>query len=298
LHEYQERENELAAALADNAAEVQRTSGAEAEIKKLDQDQARLEASLKAATEGKVESMAQWASLLSSQNPLLETLEQRLDEALKAEAPEPAADLDALAADYGVDLDAAPANEFIAGEEGLRARLQAFEEERKRIAQRAGSEIASAAGGVKETLTRWKSEQQNLEKRFEARKKDLEEKGLTVQAGALATIAQRLNETKTQLTPLRAKREQHQQARKARTKLLGELDANRENQYQRRQATLKLITDAANTCSDGLTIRVYYERCGIDQNWVNGSQQTAGCANPASSGSRKRSRRKSSPRSC
>jgi predicted ATPase len=280
LHEYQERENELAAALEDNAAEVQRTSGAEAEIKKLEQDQARLEASLKAATEGKVESMAHWASLLSSQNPLLETLEQRLDEVLNARAPEPAADLDALAADYGVDLDAAPAKEFIAGEQGLRARLQAFEQERKRIAERAGSEIASAAGGVKETLTRWKSEQQDLEKRFEARKKDLEEKGLTVQAGALATIAQRLNETKTQLTPLRARREQHQQARKARRKLLGELHTNRENQYQHRQATLKKITDAANTYADGLTIRVYYERCGIDENWVRWLTANCGLRKP------------------
>jgi energy-coupling factor transporter ATP-binding protein EcfA2 len=268
LHEFDELETELISKLADNAAELERTSGAEVEVKNLEAEQARLEASLKAATEGKVEEMARWATLLSSQTPLLKNLDERLEEALRRARPEPTMDLDSLAAEFGVDLAAAPANGFVDGEDGLRARLSAFETKRKSITDRAASEIATAAGEVRDTLTRWKAEQLDLEKRFDAKKKELEEQGLKVQAGALATMAGRLNETKSQLTPLRTRREQHKEARKARAKLLGELHTNRENQYQCREATLKRIAEAANTYSDGLTIRVFFERCGIDDEWV------------------------------
>jgi energy-coupling factor transporter ATP-binding protein EcfA2 len=268
LHEFEEREAELMSKLADNAAEVERTSGADREIKKLEEEQARLEASLKAATEGKIDEMARWANLLTSQKPLLDDLDERLNDVLRHETLHPTADIDSLAKDFGVDLTAPPAKDFVAGNEGLRVRLSAFETKRKIINDRAASEIATAAGDVRDTLTQWKGDQLDLEKRFEDKKKELEEQGLKVQAGALATMAKRLNDTKTQLTPLRTRREQYKEARKVRAELLTELHTNRENQYRRREAALKRIAEAANTYSDGLTIRVFFERCGIDGEWI------------------------------
>ncbi len=268
LHEFEEREAELLGNLADNAAEVERTSGADRAIKKLEEEQARLEGSLKAATEGKIDEMARWANLLTTQKPLLDDLDERLNAVLQPETAAPTADLDSLAENFGVDLAAPPAQPFVTGDEGLRARLSAFEAKRKTIGDRAAADIARAASDVRDTLTRWKADQADLERRFEAKKKELEEQGLKVQAGALATMAKRLNETKAQLTPLRKRREQHWEARKVRADLLTKLHTNRENQYQRREATLKRIAEAANTYSDGLTIRVFFERCGIDDTWV------------------------------
>jgi energy-coupling factor transporter ATP-binding protein EcfA2 len=268
LHEFQEREAELMSKLADNAAEIERTSGADREMKKLEEEKSRLEASLKAATEGKIDEMARWANLLTTQKPLLQDLDERLNEVLQHEAVEPLADLDSLAEDFGVDLAAPPATNFVAGDQGLRARLSAFEAKRKAIGDRAASEVATAASDVRDTLARWKTEQVDLEARFEAKKKELEEQGLKVQAGALATMANRLNETKAQLTPLRTRLTEYNEARKARIELLTKLHTNRDNQYQRRSATLKRIAEGANTYSDGLTIRVFFERCGIDDVWV------------------------------
>jgi energy-coupling factor transporter ATP-binding protein EcfA2 len=268
LHEFEERESELLSQLADNGAEVQRTSGVGRQIKKLEEEQARLEAALKAATEGRIEEMARWAGLLTSQKPLLDDLDARLGDVLQEDAVEPMANLDALAAEFGVDLTKAPAKDFVSGNEGLRARLSTFDTRRKAIANKATAEITAAADDVRNSLKQWRDDQLALEKRFEAKKKELEEQGLKVQAGALATMATRLNETKAQLTPLRTKREQHKAARKARAELLEKLHTNRENLYQRRVATLKRIAGAANTYSDGLTIRVFYEQCGIDSEWV------------------------------
>jgi PHP domain len=280
LHEFEEQEAELLSKLADNAAEIKRTSGADREIKDLEKEQAGLEASLKAATEGKIDEMARWANLLTSQKPLLEGIDERLNDVLQPNALEPTADLDALAAEFGVDLTEKPATDFVSGTDGLRAQLSAFETKRETISKRSSSEIATAANSVRDTLTRWKTDQLELEKRFAARKKELEEQGLKVQAGWLASVAKRLEDTRKQLAPLRTRREQHTTSRKTRAELLKELHTNRENQYQRRGATLKRIAEAANTYSDGLTIRVFFERCGIDDDWVKWLTANCGLRKP------------------
>jgi ABC-type lipoprotein export system ATPase subunit len=276
LHEFEEEEAELMGKLADNAAEIERTNGAEREIKELEKEQKGLEASLKAATEGKIDEMARWANLLSSQKPLLEGIDERLNDVLQEDALEPTANLDALAEEFGVNLTEKPAEDFVGGDDGLRAQLLAFETKRQTISTRTASEIATAASSVRATLIRWKADQLALEKRFQTRKTELEEQGLKVQAGWLASVAKRLEETRKQLAPLRTRREQHAAARKNRAELLQALHANRENLFQRRGATLKRIAEAANTYSDGLTIRVFFERCGIDDDWVK--WLTANCA--------------------
>jgi DNA repair exonuclease SbcCD ATPase subunit len=179
-----------------------------------------------------------------------------------------------------VNLGEAPAKGFVEGDNGLRARLAAFEEKRATISKRAESEISGAAADVRDTLARWKTEQAELQTRFEAKKQELEQKGLKVQAGELETITRRLKEIKTQLAPLRTRREQHRESRKARGRLLEDLHRNRENKFQCRGATLKRIADAANMYSDGLTIRVFFERCGVNEQWVRWLTANCGLRKP------------------
>lgn len=268
LHRFQEREAELIAQLEDNSTEVQNTAVASDQVKRLEEEQARLAASIKAATEGQIEELAKWAALLASQKPLLEDLDSRLDAALPAVTTEPVADLDALADEFGVDLSAATAKKFVTGEDGVRQRLAAFDQKRTLISKKAAKDVAAAAKEVQASLDRWKDNQAELEKRLDAKKKELEDQGLKVQAGALMTMADRLNDAKKQLTGLRKKQEKHRAARKAREGLLKELHTNRENLYQFRSAGLKRIAEHATQASDGLTIRVFYDQRGIDAEWV------------------------------
>lgn len=280
LHEFEEVERELLGQLEDNGADVRRTSVTSDAIKKLEGEEARLEGSIKAATEGRIDELAKWAALLASQRPMLEDMESRITEAVTAETVEPVLDLDALADEFGVDLTTNPAAEFVAGESGLRAKIARFEEERKAIASKATEEITRAAKGVQETLAAWQGKQEELDKRLDAKKKELEAQGLKVQAGALMTMATRLNEIKKQLNGLRKKQTDHQAARKTRGKLLADLHANRENRYQRRLATLKRIAEAATGYSDGLTIRVFYDRCGINGKWISWLTASLGLRQP------------------
>ncbi len=269
LHSFEERETELTAQLAENSTEVQNTAVVADQIKKLEDEQARLEASIKAATEGRIEDLAKWAVLLASQKPLLEDLDSRLEAALPEPITEPLVDLDALADEFGVDLAAKPANEFVGGADGIRERLTVFDTRRASISKQAASDIEKAAKEVEASLARWKDNQTELEKRLNAKKTELEQQGLKVQAGALVTMANRLNEAKKQLTALRKKQDKHKAARASRTESLNELHANRENLYQCRIAGLKRIAEDATNYSDGLAIRVFYDRCGIDGEWVS-----------------------------
>jgi energy-coupling factor transporter ATP-binding protein EcfA2 len=269
LHRFEEREAELIAELAENSTEVQNTAVVGDQIKKLEDEQARLEASINAATEGRIEELAKWAVLLASQKPLLEDLDSRLEAALPEPTTEPLADIDALADEFGVDLAATPAKEFVGGQGGIRERLTAFDAKRASISKQAATDIAEAAKEVQASLDRWKDKQTELEKRLNDKKKELEAQGLKIQAGALVTMANRLNEAKKQLMALRRKRDKHKVAREARIKLLNKLHTNRENLYQCRVAGLKRIAEDATNYSDGLTIRVNYDQCGIDGEWVS-----------------------------
>ncbi len=279
-YEFDEHERALLAQLEENGAEIVRTSGIGKQIKEYETEEARLESSLKAAKESKIDEIAQWATRLASQKPLLEELASRVSNALATNTPDSIGDLDALAAEYKVDLTLPPASDFVVGDDGLQPRLAAFDAKRAAISEKAGTEVAAAAASVRESLDSWKGKQDELETRLEAKKEELEKQGLKVQAGAIVAMANRLNLVKTQLTTLRRKAQEHTLAVKVRSDLLNELETNRENLYQRRDATLKRIANEANTYSDGLTVRVFYDRCGIDDAWVDWLTATFGFKRP------------------
>lgn len=267
-HAIDERETELTAALEENAGEISRTTGVTSQIKEREKEHAQLEASLKAATDGKVEAIAQWAGLLAAQAPFLQDLEARLVPEAPESAEELLVDLDAIASEYGVDLSRKPAIDFVDGDTGLRKLLADVEKKRTAIGSKVAKEIAAATKPAQEVLNAWKENQADLEKRLKKRQEELESQGLKVQAGAVRNIANRLNTVKTTLIALRKKEADHSAARKERQRLLFALHENREKLFLLREATLKQITTAANRYSDDLTVRVYFQRSGLNGRWI------------------------------
>jgi AAA domain len=230
-HRFEERDGELLARLEENGAEVRRTTVRMEQIKRLEDDRARLDASLKAAQTGKVELIAEWAALLAAQAPLLDRLARELGEATTI-PPEPTSiDIDALAAEYGVDL-TKRGQQFVEGADGLRQALIELELESKGIRATATGALAEVAKAAREALERWQRDQADLEARLRAKQTELEAQGLKVQAGAVREIATRLQTVNTSLGELRKKQVEHQEARTERRTLLGQLYDNRGLLYE------------------------------------------------------------------
>ena len=139
-HKYDEREIELIGRLEENGSDVTRTNGIAAQIKQNEAEESRLNASLKAATEGRVEEIAKWATILASQGPMLEELDKRVDAASTVPTDDTSLALDEIASEFGVDLTARAAADHVNGEGGLRAELAEFEKRRTEIAAKANTD--------------------------------------------------------------------------------------------------------------------------------------------------------------
>lgn len=279
-HKYDERESELLTQLDENGSEVSRTSGITSQIKKQEAEEARLTASLKAATEGRVEDIAKWASILASQGPMLEELESRIDAASTLPKDDTHLGLDEIAAEFGVDLTAKAAAAHVDGDDGLRASLKQFEQRSAEIAAKATAELAAASGAVRKSLAGWSQQHGELEERLRMKQAELEAQGLKVQAGAVREIARRLNDVKKALTNLRKRENEHVDARRERTRLLEALHRNRENLFLERKVVLKRIADEANSYADDVTVRVSYDRAGTNTDWTNWLSEQFGFRKP------------------
>ena len=267
-HRFQEREDELLSFLDENAAEVRRTSVQRKQIEKLENERARLEANLKAAQAGKIEEIAEWAAMLAAQAPLLDFLAAELDRAATLPQQPEKIDIDALASEFGVDL-TKRWQKFVEDPDGLREALDVLQRESKSIRSKATAELSNAANAARQALKRWQDDQQELEARLKTRQTELEAAGLKVQAGAVRQIAGRLQKVTQSLGELRRKAEEHKDARAERTDLLAQLYANRDSLYETRRATLKRISDSASSHADRLAIRVFFEREGMNKQWVD-----------------------------
>jgi energy-coupling factor transporter ATP-binding protein EcfA2 len=266
-HRYDEQELDLLARLEENSAEVRRTAVRMDQIKSLESDRARLDASLKAAQTGKVEQIAEWAALLAAQAPLLDRLATDLDQATTIPAPPNPIDIDALAAEFGVDL-TRRGEQFVEGSGGLRQALAELEQESRTVRATATAALGEAAKAARQALERWQRDQADLEARLRAKQTELEAQGLKVQAGAVRQIATRLQAVNVSLAQLRKKQVEHQKARAERLTLLGKLRDNRDALYQARRATLKRIADAANAYAENLDIRVSFDQSGLNAAWI------------------------------
>lgn len=266
-HELIEREEVVLAELAENGTEVVRTAGTAKKIGDLEVQQKQQEDTLRAAEQGKIEEIARYALLLSTQGPLLKRLDILVEAASKGEVKRVQIDLDSLADEYKADLSEGPAKEFVDGEDGLRALLSRFQTESERIATDAAAGIGKAASDLQERLADWQRRQSELEQRLEAKREELKEKGLEIQAGAILNISKRLNQIKTQLVAERKRSKEHAEALTARAALLQQLNGLRDRLYQLRKKKLGDIAAAANANTDGLRIHVIFDRAGVDVEW-------------------------------
>jgi energy-coupling factor transporter ATP-binding protein EcfA2 len=279
-HKYDEAEDDLLASLSENAAEVTRTAVRKKHIDDLIEDRDRIQAALKAAQESRVEEIARWATLLASQGPLLDDLRARIETATGAELQLEPIDIDELAVSYGVDLSAGRAAGFVEGEDGLRRQLDAFSAKAATISKQARDALDAAAREVRRTIEAWKHEHDDLQARLAVKRTELEAQGLKVQADAVSAYATRLENVKAQLTALQRQRIRHSEALKERARLLTDLHSNRERLFRAREATVQSIATQANRYSDELTIRVYYERGGVNGEWIKWLTSRCGFKEP------------------
>lgn len=264
---HEEKEAELLAALDDNAAEVRRTAVRAEQLKQLEDDHARLSASLDAAQKGRVEAIAEWAALLAAQAPLLERLSQELNAACTITAPASPLNVDRLAAEYQVDLRKRGA-QFVDGVGGLRDSVAQLTAAATSVRASAVDSLAKAAEPARAALERWQTDHDGLRARLRGKQAELEAQGLSVQAGAVRTIAERLQTVIAALGDLRRKRVEHQTALAARAELVHQLHTNRQSWFERRRATLKRVAGAANGYSSSLDIGVSFVREGLNEPWV------------------------------
>lgn len=265
-HQHDETEEDLLAQLADNSAEIKRTNNVRTRIAELEAEEKKLQASLEAAKNGKVELIAQWAALLASQQPLLDRLERLIDDASVFGAG-PDLDIDKLAADYGVPLGHDRIKPFVEGDAGVRKYLADLARARSRAQAAAVAAVEQQAGPAKEALARWQVDQTKLQQALDDRRTKLEDRGLKVQAGVLQDYANRLNVVKRLLVTEREKGKAHRHAREHREKLVAKLHANRDRLYELRRATLKMIAQQANPGGEDLAIRVSFDRAGMVGEW-------------------------------
>lgn len=265
-HQLDEEDEELLSQLEENGAEVVRTSVVPDKIKKLEADKSRLEGEIEAAKKGRIEEVAQYAAMLSSQKPLLEELERQLQAPVGTNASNKL-DLGQLASQFGVDLDQGPAKEFVPGDDGLEVLLEKYESERSAITSKAVADIGTAGSQLRVKLAAWSSKQRELEGRLEKKRAELKEQGLEIQANALVEKTKRLGAVNKQLVELQAKKKQHSEARDARRELLDKLRLGRDRLFESRKTRLKEIAAAANEHSGDLEIRVGFDREGINGIW-------------------------------
>jgi ABC-type cobalamin/Fe3+-siderophores transport system ATPase subunit len=275
-----EREEELLAQLAENSNEVTATALRPDQIQKLDAERKGLEASLAAAQKGRIDEIAQWATLLASQKPFLDRLLGILSEATKAPGATARIDVDAIAAETGVRLDDQLAKQFLEGDDGLRAKLKQLETEIAAARTDLTDRLSSASEDVHLTLQAWKVRHDELQQRLGAKQKELEALGLKVEAGEALRIANRLNTVRVELIRLRDLEQRHRVARATRDTLLTQLMANRDAIFEKRKASLRRVVDDANAMSDGLRIHVHFEQASLRDVWRRWLTQAFGFRSP------------------
>jgi hypothetical protein len=118
-------------ALADNAAAIERTSGATEALEKLRKERTELERSLEVATKANLLKVADFAQALTKERPFREHLEQQLEATKRPSFPS-VPDLDREAASYRVDLSKRPAADHMPGADGIRTRLSTY---KKRVGE-------------------------------------------------------------------------------------------------------------------------------------------------------------------
>jgi hypothetical protein len=263
----QERERNLLAALEDNGADILRFNQGLDGLAKAQATVASLSGTLKAAENSKVEELAQWAAQLAGETTLLEELEAAVAEMLDPGMDPVPVDLDALATETGTNLGVRPAADHMNVDGGVRSELFALAARRAELKRQAGSELAKAGQGLQTRLRAWEEQQRLWQDRLGELRRELEDKGLKMQAGEIVRVSTQLNRAREQVRQLTERQAHLGEAEKARRSLLVDLYANRDTQHLRRRTTLRRVVEHVNDQAQGLRIHIAVEQDVDDARW-------------------------------
>jgi energy-coupling factor transporter ATP-binding protein EcfA2 len=222
-------------ALAENAAAIQRTSGATEALQKLRKERTELERSLEVATKANLLKVADFAQALAKEMPFREHLEHQLDATTRpsfSAVPE----LDREAALYRVDLSKRPAADHVPGADGIRSRLRNYAKRVAEIQGTASTELATALAPVLASLASWAKTQASWEERIDERRAELKKAGLELQVRQLDSIRSRLAAIESEERRFTKSQTDFRAERQRRKQLLADLRQTRERRRMLRSA--------------------------------------------------------------
>jgi energy-coupling factor transporter ATP-binding protein EcfA2 len=245
LSEVEAMETAAVTALADNAAAIQRTSGATESLEKLRKERMELERSLEVASKTNLLKVADFAQALAKERPFREHLEQQLETTKRPSFPS-VPDLDREAASYRVDLSKRPAADHMTGADGVRTRLSAYKKRVGEIQANAGTELTTALAPLLAALASWAKTQAAWEERIEARRAELRKAGLELQVRQLDSIRSRLSAIQTEERKFAKWQVESRAERQRRKQLLADLRQARERRRMLRSTEADRLVKALN----------------------------------------------------
>jgi hypothetical protein len=263
-----DREEAIVGELEENSETVTRTATHQVDRDRARKERDELAASLDAAKKSRLDEVAEWSSILTSQRSLVAQLETAIAQATMVPPRRPRIQLNVMAGSYGADLEKPPARTHVEGDQGVRRALGVLETEIDTARTAFAASVAAAASIATGRLNPWSDELAALEARLKAKEEVLAAQGLNVQAGEIKRIADRLAAVSAQLTQFAERAQQHRQALREREALLATLHDVRDRIYQLRRATMRRICKDANAASDGPQIHVYFRQHGQRQAWA------------------------------
>lgn len=232
----------LETALSENATTITSTSAASRELKKVQAEQAELNASLKAAADHRLADVATYARILAAERPLLRLLLEEIAAIPLTQLPS-APDIDRLAGDFGVDLEERPAADFLAE---IREALASLAEKLAATQEVTRTDLLAQIEPLSTVLARWREKHDLWEQEIATRREQLKEAGLTLEVEHLDRIRNRLAVIEGEIRRFDGLEKTHTAAMQDRKALVADLAAIRERRHALREAVSAGLVTAVN----------------------------------------------------
>ena len=268
LEQFESQDLHLRAKLDENADLLRRTTGATDKLKKLRESRLKLGRALSTATNANLAKVAEYAKVLAAESPLLDELSRELASLPDAQLPEPP-DLKALAEDFGVDLRARPASNFVSGAAGLEAELNVVGEKLRKAESATREEVKTWIEPAQSILERWRKQHASWDAEIEVRRKKMQAEGLSLQVEQLDKIRTDITRTDLEIRKREEWEKQYRGALTERESLLGELRRLRDRRHFERKKQSDALVGALNAGGPGAVVSIKWVRAGMRANFAD-----------------------------
>jgi predicted ATPase len=255
--------------LEDNASEITRANQGLSELPQVQREVAQLQSTLKAAENSQVEKLAQYAAQLTAESQLLERLDELTGVMLDPGVAPVEIDLEALASETGTNLAERPAADHLAGEHDVDRLAAALAERRAELRAHVETQLSTAGAPLREELSAWKAQHSQWSERMQQLQRELDQRGLKVQAGEVLRVSTRLNAARERVRQLEGRKVTREQAWRDRKALISDLMSDHEAEHQRRRVTLRRVVERVNKQADGLRIHISIVENGDNRKWCD-----------------------------